>query len=227
MKTTLLLLTVLFLGSSLQAQNKQMESQGLVNIKSVDPSIKVALMYARSDNFCGRTLYADLHDAYMLPRCAQALKKAQAELKRRRPDLSLCIFDATRPMSIQQTMWDVVKNTPHYFYVSNPARGGGMHNYGMALDISLCKASWSEALWRPGSAPCRIDTIPMGTKVDHMGSRSHIDREETIFTPAVIANRRLLREVMQAAGFMPIRTEWWHFNLCTRAWAKANLRAIK
>ena len=128
MKTTLLLLTVLFLGSSLQAQNKQMESQGLVNIKSVDPSIKVALMYARSDNFCGRTLYADLHDAYMLPRCAQALKKAQAELKRRRPDLSLCIFDATRPMSIQQTMWDVVKNTPHYFYVSNPARGGGMQN---------------------------------------------------------------------------------------------------
>ncbi len=87
MKTTLLLLTVLFLGSSLQAQNKQMESQGLVNIKSVDPSIKVALMYARSDNFCGRTLYADLHDAYMLPRCAKALKKAQAELKRRRPDL--------------------------------------------------------------------------------------------------------------------------------------------
>ena len=34
-----------------------------------------------------------------------------------RPDLSLCIFDATRPMSVQQTMWDAVKDTPKYFYV--------------------------------------------------------------------------------------------------------------
>ena len=67
-----------------------------------------------------------------LPACAEALRKAQAELKRRRPDLSLCIFDATRPMSVQQTMWDAVKDTPKYFYVSNPAHGGGMHNYGMA-----------------------------------------------------------------------------------------------
>ena len=92
-----------------------MEQQGLVNIKHVVPSIKVALMYARTDNFCNRVLYHDLRDAYVLPACADALRKAQAELKRRRPDLSLCIFDATRPMSVQQTMWDAVKDTPKYF----------------------------------------------------------------------------------------------------------------
>jgi len=103
-----------------QAAGRSMEQQGLVNIKHVDPSIKVALMYARTDNFCNRVLYHDLRDAYVLPACAEALRKAQAELKRRRPDLSLCIFDATRPMSVQQTMWDAVKDTPKYFYVSNP-----------------------------------------------------------------------------------------------------------
>ena len=70
----------------------------------------------------------------MLPQCAAALKKAQAELRQIRPDLSLIIFDATRPMSVQQTMWNAVKNTNHSFYVSNPANGGGMHNYGMAVD---------------------------------------------------------------------------------------------
>ena len=59
--------------------------------------------------FCNRVLYHDLRDAYVLPACAEALRKAQAELKRRRPDLSLCIFDATRPMSVQQTMWNTVK----------------------------------------------------------------------------------------------------------------------
>lgn len=211
---------------------KVMEQQGLVNIKHEVPSIKVALMYARTDNFCHKMLYTDLRDAYVLPQCAQALRKAQAELKRRRPDLSLCIFDATRPMSVQQTMWNTVKNTPNYFYVSNPARGGGMHNYGMAVDISLCKASWNETMWRDGNTPCRIDTITMGAKVDHLGVRSHIDKEELLYAKHLLSkeaidNRRLLREVMKVAGFMPLTSEWWHFNLCTRAWAKKHLKVIR
>ena len=215
-----------------QAAGRSMEQQGLVNIKHVVPSIKVALMYARTDNFCNRVLYHDLRDAYVLPACAEALRKAQAELKRRRPDLSLCIFDATRPMSVQQTMWDAVKDTPKYFYVSNPAHGGGMHNYGMAVDISICKSSWNDATWRDGATRCLIDTIPMGAKVDHMGLVSHIDKENELVSHRLIsreafANRRLLREVMSAAGFMPLRTEWWHFNLCTRAWAKQNLRVVR
>ena len=215
-----------------QAAGQSMERQGLVNVKAVVPSIKVALMYARTDNFCHRMLYNDLRDAYVLPACADALRKAQAELKRRRPDLSLCIFDATRPMSVQQTMWDAVKNTPQYFYVSNPAHGGGMHNYGMAVDISICKASWNDASWREGAAKCHIDTIPMGVKVDHMGIESHIDKEQELVSRGMISrealnNRRLLREVMRTAGFMPLRTEWWHFNLCTREWAKKNLKVVR
>lgn len=215
-----------------QAAGQSMERQGLVNVKAVVPSIKVALMYARTDNFCHRMLYHDLRDAYVLPACADALRKAQAELKRRRPDLSLCIFDATRPMSVQQTMWDAVKNTPQYFYVSNPAHGGGMHNYGMAVDISICKTSWNDASWREGAAKCHIDTIPMGVKVDHMGIESHIDKEQELASRGMISrealnNRRLLREVMRTAGFMPLRTEWWHFNLCTREWAKKNLKVVR
>ncbi|MBF1384333.1 M15 family metallopeptidase [Prevotella aurantiaca] len=209
-----------------------MEQQGLVDIKSVDPTIKVALMYARTDNFCRKLLYTNLREAYALPQCAAALKKAQTELKRLRPDLSLIIFDATRPMSVQQTMWDAVKHTNHSFYVSNPANGGGMHNYGMAVDISICKALWNEKQWREGSTPCRIDTIPMGVKVDHLGYESHIDKEQQllakgILTKESLANRQLLRRVMKEAGFQPLRTEWWHFNLCSRAWAKANLKVVK
>lgn len=217
---------------TVSSAGERMAGQGLVNIKDVDSGIKVALMYARTDNFCRKVLYKDLREAYILPRCAEALKKAQAELKRRRPDLSLCIFDATRPMSVQQTMWDEVKNTNHSFYVSNPANGGGMHNYGMAVDISICKASWEESEWKDGSQPCRIDTLPMGVKVDHMGYQSHIDKEEALLAKGILskeslANRRLLREVMESAGFMALRTEWWHFNLCTRAWARKNLKAVK
>lgn len=218
--------------ASVSATAQRMEQQGLVNIKSVDPTIKIALMYARTDNFLKKMLYKDLREAYFLPRCATSLKKAQAELKRLRPDLSLIIFDATRPMSIQQTMWNAVKNTNHYFYVSNPKNGGGMHNYGMAVDISICKASWNEKLWKDSAKACSIDTIPMGTKVDHMGFESHIDKEQQLLAKGILTkerfeNRALLRRVMKEAGFTPLRTEWWHFNLCTRAWAKANLKVVK
>ena len=202
----------------LSATARSMEQQGMVNVQSIDPSIQVSLMYSRPDNFTGRVLYDDLREGYLHPKAAKALAVAQQRLKELRPELSLIIFDATRPMSIQQKMWDVVKNTPKYFYVSNPARGGGMHNYGMAVDISICRVGG--------------DTIPMGAKVDFMGDLSHIDKEDLLVRNKRIsaearANRQLLREVMATGGFMPLRTEWWHFNLCTRAEAKRNYKVIR
>ena len=107
-----------------------------------------------------------------------------------------------------------------------------MHAPITSVIISICKASWNDATWREGAARCHIDTIPMGAKVDHMGAASHIDKEQGLLARGIIsrealANRRLLRDVMTVAGFMPIRTEWWHFNLCTREWAKGNLRVVR
>lgn len=195
-----------------------MKRQGMVDVTSVDGSIQVSLMYSRADNFTGGVLYDDLRRAYLHPKAAAALAKAQKELKRLRPDLSLKVYDAARPMSIQQKMWDKVKNTPKYFYVSNPARGGGLHNYGMAVDITLCRLNG--------------DSIPMGTKIDHMGMAAHIDNEETLVKEGRISrealdNRRLLRRVMRHAGFTPLRTEWWHFNYISRATAKKYYKVIK
>ncbi|MBQ7421336.1 MAG: M15 family metallopeptidase [Prevotella sp.] len=205
-------------GQSLSRTALSMARQGLVNVKDVDPTLRVSLMYARKDNFTGAVLYGDLREAYLLPKAAEALKKAQARLKELRPGLSLIVYDAARPMSIQQRMWDKVKNTPQYFYVSNPKNGGGMHNYGMAVDISICNE--------------RGDTIPMGTKVDHMSALSHIDKEAELaaqgrLSAEAMENRKLLREAMEAGGWKPLRTEWWHFNLCTRAEARAKYRVVR
>ena len=195
-----------------------MERQGMVDIHTRDKTIPVSLMYARADNFTGQVLYTDLTRAYLHPKAAAALAKAQHRLKQLRPDLSLKVYDAARPMSIQQRMWDKVKNTKKYFYVSNPARGGGLHNYGMAVDITLCDA--------------RGDTLDMGTKIDYMGPAAHIDREDALVKSGRISrraleNRRLLREVMRYAGFKPLRTEWWHFNLISRATARKYYKVIK
>lgn len=197
---------------------QSMERQGMVDIQTKDKTIKVSLMYARADNFTGTVLYTDLRKAYLHPKAAAALVKAQKRLKQLRPDLSLKVYDAARPMRIQQKMWNKVKNTPKYFYVSNPARGGGLHNYGMAVDITLCNA--------------KGDTLDMGTKIDYMGKAAHIDNEAALVKSGRISrqalkNRQLLREVMRYAGFKPLRTEWWHFNYISRATAKKYYKVIK
>ena len=196
-----------------------MERQGLIDLQTIEPSIIVDLMYSRPDNFTGKTLYTDIHRGYLHPEAATALKKAQAELKRLRPDLSLKVFDATRPMSVQQKMWNIVAGTPIYFYVSNPKNGGGLHNYGLAVDITLCEVATG-------------DTLHMGTKVDYMGKLAHVKSEAEMLKQGklshrAIENRRLLRKVMTAAGFKVLPTEWWHFNFKSRAEAKAKYKVIK
>lgn len=192
-----------------------MKQQGYVNVQDEDPSIKVSLMYSRPDNFTGKVLYKDLKEAFLHPQAAKALAKAQKELKRLRPDLSLIIFDAARPMSIQQQMWNVVKGTPKNIYVSNPANGGGLHNYGFAVDVSICDE--------------KGDTIPMGTLVDYMGKAAHPEYESYMLSRGkinkeAVNNRKLLRKAMSAGGFRVLKTEWWHFNLKTRAQVKAEKR---
>ena len=201
--------------TSLGSIAQTMKEQGYVNIKDVDPSIRVSLMYTRPDNFTGRVLYTDLKDAYLHPDAAQALKKCQQRLKELRPELSLIVYDAARPMSVQQKMWDVVKGTSKNIYVSNPANGGGLHNYGFAVDITICDAHG--------------DSIPMGTKIDYMGRAAQPEFEDEMVRKGIIsreavANRKLLRDVMAVGGFKVLKTEWWHFNLKTRAQIKTEGR---
>jgi D-alanyl-D-alanine dipeptidase len=101
--------------------------------------------------------------------------------------------------------------------VSNPAKGGGLHNYGMAVDVTIANAS---------GAP-----LPMGTPFDHFGEEAHTDREDVLLKSGKISreaflNRRLLREVMRQAGFRTILYEWWHFNACSRSEARLYYRII-
>lgn len=194
------------------------DSIGLINIAEADSSIAVHLMYASADNFTGQVLYTDLKEAYLHPDAAEALLSAQQNLKRIHPQYSLIIYDAVRPMAIQQKMWDVVKGSSRDIYVSNPAHGGGLHNYGVAVDISII-----DSLGNP---------LSMGTEVDHLGIEAHISNEAQLVATGKMTrkeqeNRRLLRLVMKKAGFRTLPTEWWHFNLCNRSVAKQKYKLIQ
>lgn len=195
-----------------------MDSLGLVNISEKDTSLRINLMYAQADNFTGEILYTELTKAYLHPDAARALVKAQRLLKQKYPHYSLLIYDAARPLSVQQKMWNTVKNTSRSNYVSNPAHGGGLHNYGLAVDLSITEIGGK--------------LLSMGTKVDHLGRESHINREINLVKEGKITeeehqNRMLLRTVMKEAGFRPLLTEWWHFNFCSRETARQKYKLIQ
>lgn len=190
----------------------RMEAAGMVDASAGDPAIKVSLMYGRDDNFTGAAMYPEgFATAYLHPEAAAALAKAQEELTVSHPGLRLLVADAGRPMSVQRKMYRTVRGTSMAPYVSNPANGGGLHNYGLAVDLTIVDALGRE--------------LPMGTPVDHLGPEANIDREDDLVARGVITaaerdNRLLLRRVMKAAGFKPLRSEWWHFNLRSRAEAR-------
>ncbi len=199
--------------------DRELEARGFKEVSGIDESIIVRLMYARADNFTGRVLYTPdlLEKAWLHPDAAAALGRAQAELDKVAPGMRLLVKDAARPMSVQKKMFRSVAGTPMARYVANPAKGGGLHNFGLAVDITLADADGNE--------------LPMGTPVDHLGPEANIDRETELVARGTISeterqNRLLLRRVMRAAGFSTIRTEWWHFNLCPLSTAKSRYRLI-
>lgn len=184
---------------------RKMVSAGLVNLSEKIPDIKVDLMYSRKDNFMGTDVYGALEDAYLNPGFAEKLGKAQALLKQELGSkYSLIIYDAARPLSVQRKMWDVVRDTPNRKYVASPARGGGRHNYGLAVDLSIVDTSTGTPL-------------DMGSSVDHFGVTSHIGDEAALvkrglITPEAKSNRAYLHGLMKRVGLRPIRKEWWHFE---------------
>jgi zinc D-Ala-D-Ala dipeptidase len=192
---------------------------GLVNVQELDSSIFVDMKYASTDNFLGKDIYDGLARAYLQPDVADMLVKAQVYLKEINPGYSLIIYDAARPRSAQQKMWDAV-DAPFdekVKFLSNPANGS-IHNFGAAVDVGIVDEKGKE--------------LDMGTEFDYMGEMAYTTIEQQLLDDGLlqaehIENRKLLRRVMRHGGFWGIQTEWWHFNACTRAEAREKYAIIE
>lgn len=198
---------------------KELESIGLLNVAEEIPGVEVYMVYATPYNFMGRVLYDELDEAYLTKEAMDMLKVANDYLRKRRMDLHLVVYDAARPRSIQEQMWAVVEGTDLEDFVANPhKRGGGPHNFGIAVDVTL--------------VDCTGHPIPMGSEYDYFGDRSRVDKEQELFengeiTRRELLNRRLLREVMTYAGWIVEPSEWWHFNCMPTSEAREKLPVIK
>lgn len=194
---------------------KKMEEYGLVDISSLDKTIVVELKYATTDNFVGKNMYGNFHKAYFRPEIARAIARVQKALKKENPHYSLIIYDASRPQSVQRTMYNMVKDTPNRRYVAKPDRGGH-HNFGIAVDISIV---------------CDGVPLDMGTGFDSFSEVSHIDNEAALLRSGKLskqayANRRLLRRLMKAQGFTTYRREWWHFQQYDIKYARRKFKLL-
>lgn len=192
---------------------------GLVNIQSVDSSIVVRLAYTTNDNFIGRDVYGGLENAYLQEDVALKLAKAQSYLKEKDSSLSLVVYDAVRPRSVQQEMWDILDMpiNQKVKFVSNP-KFGSIHNFGAAVDLSIVDGEGVALDMGAGFDDPSINAWPV--KEQELLAKGDI-------TQAHIDNRRLLRSVMGRAGFFNIQTEWWHFNSCTRDSARQKYKIVE
>lgn len=208
--------TTTTLGAEVPRADAPLIARGLVNVRSLDPFIRVELRYSTTNNFLGKDVYGELSNCFLQPETAAMLTNAQAILAARRPGYSLLVYDGARPANIQQKMFDLVKGTSLEIYVANPAKGS-LHNYGCAVDLTIAG---------PDGVP-----LDMGSPFDSFEDISQPRYENDFVAIGILKvsqaqNRQLLRDVMGAAGFSSIRSEWWHFDTCSIDEAKQKYEII-
>jgi D-alanyl-D-alanine dipeptidase len=163
----------------------------LVNLREMIPGIALDLRYTSVGNFLAQKLYST-DEALLSRNAATKLKIVQDSLRAR--GLGLKIYDAYRPRAVQYLMWEIFPNST---YVADPSSGSN-HNRGAAVDLSLIDLATGQEL----AMPTAFDFF--GAEAGH--SYSSLPAE-------VIANRALLRDVMERiGGFVFYEAEWWHYS---------------
>jgi zinc D-Ala-D-Ala dipeptidase len=162
----------------------------LVDVRSIDPSIMVDLRYATTRNITGRPIYPANMPALLRPEVAQQLAQAQKSLRTK--GFGLKIWDAYRPKSAHEQLWENTLNTD---YVADPAGIGSLHCWGVAVDATLVDAKGHDV-----KMPTDFDDFTLGAMLVYRGKN-----------PDVRRHLHMLQIAMARAGFYGLRTEWWHF----------------
>lgn len=94
---------------------------------------------------------------------------------------------------MQRTFWKIC---PDPNYVADPAKGS-KHNRGSAVDVTLVDKVTGKELVMP-------------SEFDDFTEKAH--RDYAKMPPEAGRNCKLLELIMVKHGFIPLPTEWWHFD---------------
>jgi zinc D-Ala-D-Ala dipeptidase len=169
-------------------------NQQMVNLADYMKDIRFDLRYATTMNFTGKQLYPKIKTTYARLPVAQALGVVQESLREK--GLGLKIFDAYRPYMVTVQMWNLIQDER---YVAKPDKGSA-HNRGTAVDLTIIELATGKAL-------------DMGTDFDNFTEKAHHDY--TALSDTVLQNRRLLKSLMEKAGFRAYAEEWWHYSFAS------------
>lgn len=164
----------------------------MTDLKKKIPSLVLDLRYATNNNFMQQKLYPPITTTWLRKPAADSLAVIQQQLKTL--GLGLKIFDAYRPYSVTEKMWEPVQDDR---YAADPKKGSG-HNRGIAVDLTLITLKTGREL-------------DMGTGFDNFSDTAH--HAFTQLPTAVLQNRALLKKIMEQHGFKALDTEWWHYSL--------------
>jgi zinc D-Ala-D-Ala dipeptidase len=168
------------------------------------------------------------------------LLQAQIYLQQTHPQWRIKIFDAYRPIAVQQFMVD--------YAFSQVLQAEG-------LSVEQLSPTQQQALWQqvyqiwaipsadpktppPHSTGAAVDitlvdaagmTVNMGSAIDEMSARSQPDyfaRSADSIEQQYHDRRQLLRDVMLKAEFTRHPGEWWHFSYGDQMWAWSSDRAV-
>ena len=166
----------------------------LVEVIKLDPTIRLDIRYATTNNFLHRPVYAQPR-AFLQRPAAEALMRAQTALKAK--GYGLLLFDGYRPWSVTKVFWDsATAHERKIEFVANP-RKGSRHNRGCAVDVSLLDLRTG----LEAKMPSGYDEFTERAFPNYAGG-----------TAESRALRELLRAVMEAEGFTVYPAEWWHFD---------------
>ena len=193
------------------------DAEDIVDITHLNNRILVNLAYSTTNNFLHEDVYGDFQTCYLRKEAAEKLDMAQTILEKKKNGFRLVVYDGLRPRDVQYKMWHIVKGTSKQEYVANPEKGS-IHNFGAAVDCTIVDDNGN--------------LIDMGTPFDYFGdlAQPRYEKrflEEGRLTKKHIENRKLLREVMEEAGFQGIVDEWWHFNAFSPVEVKRRYKIIE
>lgn len=173
----------------------------LIRLLDLDSDFIVDLRYATPDNFTGKVVYdftecyIDIHTANRLIAAKNLAKKDGYRMK---------IWDAYRPISAQQRLWDIFPDDNFVAYppdANNMTEFENSHMNGQCVDVTLTDMDGNELL--------------MPSKFDDFTDKASLFCPET--TEEARKNGNYLKSIMEQAGFTSYANEWWHFydkNTC-------------
>lgn len=160
-----------------------------VEVTAMPSQIVLDLRYATVNNPTHQPLY-DRTTCLLRRDVASALLVAAREVAQQ--GFALKLYDCFRPQAAQVALAATESDTR---YVANPQRGS-RHTRGAAVDLTLVDASGAE--------------VEMPSPFDESSPRAH--RDARTMSKAARRNLDVLERAMTAAGFVGLRTEWWHYD---------------